>query len=244
MTELEWLACDNPDVLCGFFIGAPEFTYSPNFPHSRGSSRKLRLFACACYRRVASRLPQEPAMHCADVAERFADGTATAEDLLAANNVVRRLAWQIPGMLRDLRREEQLAQQPRFDAIRIANELTTESAAQAAYGASSNAYLSAGQFVGYDAERTERRAQARLFRCVFGNPFQPAQLSQETLYWGGGTVVKIATEIYEAQAFEQAPILADALEESGDNTSAVGHLRHGGPHVRGCWVLDLILGKA
>jgi hypothetical protein len=54
----------------------------------------------------------------------------------------------------------------------------------------------------------------------------------------------LAEAIYEEQAFERMPILADALEEAGyRDPTILGHCRGSGPHVRGCWVVDLILGK-
>ena len=57
-------------------------------------------------------------------------------------------------------------------------------------------------------------------------------------------VVKIAQGIYDERAFDRLPILADALEDAGcDNADILAHLRSPGPHVRGCWAVDLILGK-
>jgi len=57
-------------------------------------------------------------------------------------------------------------------------------------------------------------------------------------------VPKLATTIYEERAFDRLPILADALEEAGyDSAELLAHLRGPGRHVRGCWALDLLLGK-
>ena len=40
-------------------------------------------------------------------------------------------------------------------------------------------------------------------------------------------------------------VLSDALEEVGcTDTALLSHLRSPGPHVRGCWALDLVLGKS
>jgi hypothetical protein len=50
--------------------------------------------------------------------------------------------------------------------------------------------------------------------------------------------------MYESRGFDRMPILADALEDGGcDEPSVLAHCR-GGSHVRGCWVVDLVLGKA
>jgi hypothetical protein len=64
------------------------------------------------------------------------------------------------------------------------------------------------------------------------------------LAWNAGTVRKMAQAIYDDRAFDQLPILADALEEAGcANRDILDHCRSGGDHVRGCWVIDLLLGK-
>jgi hypothetical protein len=57
-------------------------------------------------------------------------------------------------------------------------------------------------------------------------------------------VVRLAQGIYEDRAFDRLPVLADALEEAGcDNAEILSHCRGPGPHVRGCWAVDLSLGK-
>jgi hypothetical protein len=62
--------------------------------------------------------------------------------------------------------------------------------------------------------------------------------------WNDGAVVKLAESIYTERAFDRLPILADALEDAGCTDAAVlDHCRGPGPHVRGCWVVDLVLGK-
>jgi hypothetical protein len=91
----------------------------------------------------------------------------------------------------------------------------------------------------------EEKAQADLLRCIFGNPFRPSPPPPlATLAWNDGTVVKLAQALYEERAFERLPVLADALEDAGfSDASLLGHLRGPGPHCRGCFVLDGILGK-
>jgi hypothetical protein len=64
------------------------------------------------------------------------------------------------------------------------------------------------------------------------------------LDWSGGAVRKLARAIYEEDAFDHLPILADMLEEAGcTQADILSHLREPGEHVRGCWVLDCLLGK-
>ena len=79
--------------------------------------------------------------------------------------------------------------------------------------------------------------QAALLREIFGNPFR--LLSRES-HWTTPTVLSLADSIYENRDFDRLPLLADALEEAGcDNADILAHCRGPGPHVRGCWVVDL-----
>ena len=65
------------------------------------------------------------------------------------------------------------------------------------------------------------------------------------LAWSDGLAPKLAQTIYEQRAFDRLPILADALTDAGcQDESILTHLRGPGPHVRGCWVVDLVLGLA
>jgi hypothetical protein len=91
----------------------------------------------------------------------------------------------------------------------------------------------------------EEEAQSDLLRCVVGNPFRPPHpLTATVAGWNEGTIVKLALAIYNDRAFDRLPILADALLEAGcEDADLLGHLRGPGPHVRGCWAVDLLLGK-
>jgi hypothetical protein len=87
-------------------------------------------------------------------------------------------------------------------------------------------------------------AKAKEFRGP-RRPLSRAARAARRLTWNCGTVVKLAQGIYEDRRFEDLPILADALEEAGcQEQSVLDHLRGPGPNVRGCWPLDLILGRA
>ena len=91
----------------------------------------------------------------------------------------------------------------------------------------------------------EKDLHCTLIRDVIGNPFRIGPLIADAwLAWNNAAVVRVAHTIYQQRAFEQLPILADALEDAGcDDADLVGHLRSPGPHTRGCWALDLVLGK-
>jgi hypothetical protein len=87
-------------------------------------------------------------------------------------------------------------------------------------------------------------ARAQRLRDVFSQPFRPTVIELDWLAWKNASVVKIAQRIHQRRAFADLPILADALEEAGCTSADIlGHLRGPEPHVRSCWVIDLILGK-
>ena len=96
------------------------------------------------------------------------------------------------------------------------------------------------------AAKGEQSAQCDLVRELIGNPFSPVPVTPEPGpgSWNGGVIRQLAQAIYDERTFDRLPILADALEEAGCADAAIlDHLRGPGPHVRGCWVVDLLLGK-
>jgi hypothetical protein len=97
---------------------------------------------------------------------------------------------------------------------------------------------------GRGKSRVTRQMQAAMLREVFGNPFRPTFFEPRLREWRDGTIPKLAQRIYDEKTFQHLPILADALEEAGcDSMEILNHCRQPGAHVRGCWVLDLVLGK-
>jgi hypothetical protein len=89
--------------------------------------------------------------------------------------------------------------------------------------------------------------QKRLLHDIFGPlPFRPVHLDRSLLTWRDGVIPRMAQTIYEERAFDRMPILADALEEAGlTDQDILGHCRQQGTiHVRGCFVVDLLLGRA
>ncbi len=90
----------------------------------------------------------------------------------------------------------------------------------------------------------ELAEQCRVLRELFGNPVRPVAVDPAWLCWNGGTIPKLARAIYEELAFDRLPVLADAVEEAGCSTQEIlKHLRGEGPHFRGCWAVDLLLGQ-
>jgi hypothetical protein len=95
---------------------------------------------------------------------------------------------------------------------------------------------------GFQDEQHQRHCL--VLQEIVGNPFCPVNLDSACLSWNDGTVRKIAQSIYDERAYERMPILADALTDAGcDTEDILSHCRSDGPHVRRCWVVDLLLGK-
>jgi hypothetical protein len=101
---------------------------------------------------------------------------------------------------------------------------------------------------------SEKAEQCRLVRCIFGLlPFRPFPPTDPAwLAWNDGTVTRLAAAAYQERAMPSGQldptrlaVLADALEEAGcTEADLLGHLRGPGPHVRGCWVVDVVLGRS
>jgi hypothetical protein len=89
----------------------------------------------------------------------------------------------------------------------------------------------------------QRQELAGIIRDIFGNPFRPVAFDPE---WRTSSVVSLAQAMYESRGFSSMPILSDALQDAGcDQTDILNHCRDAeSVHVRGCWVVDLVLGKS
>jgi hypothetical protein len=226
MTEAEWMAFTDPRPMLGFLRG-------------RASDRKLRLFAVACCRRMWDLLPDERCRSAFETAERFADGLASLDSIREARQ----------GALLSFDSYSDHDESGRFTG--------QESAAAAVAGACwaevedqyreldavvDNCYglgrLSSGWRNG---GRIEYLGQCRDIRDIFGDPFQTLDLAPS---WLTSEVVEVAHTMYDARAFDRMPILGDALEDAGCADAAIlAHCRDRVEHVRGCWVVDALLGK-
>jgi hypothetical protein len=212
MTEAEWLECANLRSGLKYLRRPP-------------GDRKLRLFLCACCRRVWDLLGDK--CHTAvEIAQRLADGMASEEEMTAAR-IAAKADRKCYGVY--------FAYAPRPTFADVA-----QSARNLAYCASQRTGTQ-----GADQRlAAEQVAQRSLLHDLFGNPFRPVQFDSAWLTWKDGTVRKIAQAIYHEFAFDRMPILADALEDAGcGDGDILRHCREPGEHVRGCWVIDLLLGK-
>jgi hypothetical protein len=220
MTEAEWLECTDPTPMLGFV-------------RNQTSDRKLRLLICACCRRVWDLLADDRSREAIEVAEQYADGSANRDDLIA----VRRKA---DAAYQWARKQHGPADFRLCCAAHLALQATS-TAKKVRFDPRENEFLRGAK---ERKEKTERKARSDLIRDFIGNVFHPVTLNPIWLAWNDGTVRRISQDIYAERAFDRMPILADALEDAGcDNEAILKHCRGGGPHVRGCWVLDLLLGK-
>jgi hypothetical protein len=219
MTEAEWLASSNIDRLL-------------NWLADKTSDRRLRLFACACCRNIGD-LFHEGHHKVVEALEGFAEGRVNCEELVRTRELAR-----------EVMREQDMVWyyvSPPWYASRTEGPNASLVAARDAARASRS--WRARSSSAEQGARPER--QVPLLRDVFGNPFRPVDVDPAWLTWNGSTVVQLARAIYDDRRFEDLPILADALEEAGCTDAALlDHCRQPGEHVPGCWVLDLLLGKA
>jgi hypothetical protein len=216
MTEKQWLSYTDSRAMLAFLRG-----------DKRASDRKLRLFTAACCRSVWRHLPDECCRQAVEVGEQFADGFTGDEKRDAAWTAIRIL------------KERAVAEQ---DFERAAALLDSEGPV-------------------YDNMKRERfhtplesHGKRVFLRDIFGNPFRAKPgIAKAVLQWNNGTVLLLAEAAYKERTLPSGhldparlAVLADALEEAGCvDQEVLAHLREpGGVHVRGCWPVDLLLGRS
>ncbi len=246
MTEAEWLACTNPQPMLEFL-------------RRTASDRKVRLLAVACCRRVWSSLEQEEFRDAVRKAESFADGLADRAGMLQAHEKARAIFAKLHGKDNGpgaaltasgfpsppkslLQRVADVLDDPWWEDEFDKGDPLAPALVTARHAARAAADLQ-GQKCVPDAPATiaEHREQTALVRCLFGSPFRPRPVCAA---WLTSKVRALADGIYMERAFDRMPLLADALEASGcTNAEVIEHCRSGRQHARGCWVVDLLLGK-
>jgi hypothetical protein len=243
VTEAEWLACTDPEKMLRLLY--------PGL-----SARKFRLTQCAFLRHLWHLLTDVRSRQAVAVAERVADGATSEQQRTAAHADA--LAAFVAA-----RDDRYSGRHPLFYLGPVA---------AADYAASSceadlRAYIPPGRaecfsrlelmylaalpdgpgLEGLEARR-ERAAQAEVLRDLFGNPFRPVTVSPACVTPQVAALAQAAYEHRDLPSGHLDPsrlaVLADALEDAGcDQADLLGHLRGPGPHVRGCWAVDLLLGK-
>lgn len=252
MTETEWRECISPDELLAH-LG------------ERADRRKRCLLACACVRRIGSLLTDEQLRQAVEWFERGADKPRAAKKVQQARRVVRALRKQLEAEERRqgswparaaraaaqavevlLAKDGPILERPR-DNRDLPDVVTcTRTARTAARAAEAWREEHAGRDVPLTSMRLRPLAAldaADLVREIFGNPFRPATVDPSWLAWNDGAVPRIARAIYDARHFHELPMLADLLEGAGCvDPDMLEHCRAPMEHVRGCWVVDAVLG--
>jgi hypothetical protein len=255
----QWRVCADPQRMLRFLLAtdAPRIQDVDAFPGCRASDRQLRLFACACFGRLRHRLTHCLAWSVIEVAERYADGQATAAELRPMDARRGRVMAVLEGPWRAARGAARTALETTHAALALAGVAAWAEAPKAAWYASSNAYHAAADLAKpgsdpydparEDAKAGEKRAQADLLRCIVGP--DPTAPGTTLLASPPPRVAALAQGVYATRDLPGGPldpaglgVLADAAEEAGCLApEAVGHLRQPGPHVRGCHALDAAL---
>ncbi len=223
MTESQWDVCD--DVLQ---LLQHEQVYKQR--------RKMRLFGSACCRQLDQWLSDERLLKALDATERYADG-------LIKEGALRK--WERGA---DQARDEikhppgQTFFSPEWITCHAVCCAST-SDRYAGWGMVAQQILKNERTFGTEFHKALRIRLLALLHDIFGNPFRPVAFSAE---WRTDTAVSLARGMYESRDFSAMPILADALQDADcDNDDVLNHCREANQvHVRGCWVVDLVLGKA
>jgi hypothetical protein len=255
MTEQEWLQATDPQPMLEFLRG-------------KVSDRKLRHWGCSCCEQIADLFPDETYSLAVQAAVRFADGSADADEL---QHYHQRVAdgWPFrPSPLPDAVYAIQFRVMEAVCAVssheRIQLEYTVWfNAALALEGrrleevhadAADSVlvqWLEATSEYNHDTEGflrwadvDPRLAFVTMLHDIIGNPFRPISINSTWLTWHNGLLMSMAQRMCDSRDFSDMPVLADALEEAGcNNADILQHCRQPGEHVRGCWLVDLILGK-
>jgi hypothetical protein len=225
MTEKRWLKATDPAEMLEF-LG------------QRAGDRKLRLFGCACCRRVWHIATMAKLKEALALLEDFIEGKAKDRD--------RGRAHKLGGEVLESRASD--GQQCLGAEVWKAARKTFNRKEYKFYDFGESAAAGLGWAAGgvhptfTTTKERERKEQAKLVRELFGNPFRPVAFSAN---WRTPDAMALARQIYESRYFGAMPILADALQDAGcDSDDILSHLRDPhATHVRGCWALDLVLGK-
>ncbi len=243
MNESAWLLCEEADKMISFMCDQPAIV------RRKAGRRKLRLFGCACCRRVWEEMSDLRTRAAVEVAERLADDEVSASEVseakVQAGEAMSKIFWSREESERkEVREGHQMAAQAGYTVLD--RQAGNFACAGLGWGCGE------GDPIGHKAYMERQRRQASLLRCIFGNPFRLSPpLPHSILAWNDRTIPRIAQGIYEERKMpdgtfdnSRLAILHDALLDAGcDNEELLTHLRSEGPHVRGCWPIDLILGK-
>jgi hypothetical protein len=193
------------------------------------TDRQLRLFGCACCRRIADLLDDERYNCMIALAEEYEDGLRTADELQFARD-------SLVDVLETIRNDV---------AFHYANSaLFSTLSSNLGFRAIEDiaAYCRIARVHLPNDKTNEEQVHIHYYRDLIGNPFRPVTFIPS---WRTGNVLELAQMIYNNRTYNHMPILADALMDAGcEDEQIIGHCHSDGPHVHGCWLLDMILGKS
>jgi hypothetical protein len=220
VTEQQWLSAKSIDSLRDWWQARPPRDRLP---------RKERLFACACCRLWWDQLTDVRCRRAVEAAEAFADGLIGKPALARARTAATAAARDTP-------------RPPRGDySLEASVQIVTNLHRDDVFVATTARLRDAAPDLRLCTKKHSKATQAALLRDILGNPFRKVTFSPS---WRTDTAVALAKQMYEAREFSAMPILADALQDAGcDNEDVLDHCREPGLHVRGCWVVDLVLGN-
>jgi hypothetical protein len=212
---------------------------------TRTGQRKIRLFHLACCRRGRKLLERDPVRPVLEAAERHADGAYRRDRLV---RLIARVRSEVRDSLPDgvCVCEESFYTRRMYEYLRrqvgyLRGGVLWSADPQPEYFPDAHYLTIAFGVAGLELAR-ELSAQSALLRDIFGDPFRPPRFSPA---WRTETAVLLAQQMYESRDFGAMPILADALQDADCNDAAIlSHCRNRKQtHVRGCWVVDAVLGK-
>jgi hypothetical protein len=228
-----------------------------NVARQPGGQRLLRLFRCACCRSAWELFEDDRCKQAVEVAERHADAAASRAELALARTAAEEAERSAEQHFHEVARSHTSESSLWRDAC-----LTNSIAKAACWTAVTQFNVRVGHIVAMNIQTTrmmqasegpasqeasqvrqqEDAAQADFLRDLFGTPWRsPVAPPPAVLAWNNSTVLRMAQAIYQDRSFDLLPVLADALVEAGcDDEELLAHCRGKGPHVRGCWAVDLL----
>lgn len=218
MSENEWMASDDLYHLLWFL-------------KYKDTSRKMRLFICACCRRVWPELSDHRYYHAIEVSEKYVDGLATEAERDFAHRDAKNAMLDC---LDQQMREPNWAIKGELIALSVADEV---SAAMLTW-----LFNEKAQGMNPLGDSSDRILQADILRDIFGPlAFRTIEFNP---CWTDAQVLSLANSIYNGHLFELMPMLADVLTKAGcKDNDIISHCQASCIHVRGCWALDMILQK-